>query len=84
MFEDVNPTEVEVTSARLLEMIESAYPNPLSVTEMAKYGYTIYLLVARLDLIDNNFFQTNTQRKGQSNFATGRTSRKRYGKNRWR
>ena len=36
MFEDVNPTEVEVTSARLLEMIESAYPNPLSVTEMAK------------------------------------------------
>lgn len=37
MMEDVHPVGVEVTSARLLEMIESAYPNPLSITEMAKY-----------------------------------------------
>ena len=37
MLEDVHPAEVEVTSVRLLEMIESAYPNPLSITEMAKY-----------------------------------------------
>ncbi len=35
--QDVSLTEIEVTSSRLLEMIESAYPNPLSVSEIAKY-----------------------------------------------
>lgn len=35
----MNLAEVEVTSGRLLEMIESAYPNPLSVTELAKYTF---------------------------------------------
>jgi hypothetical protein len=37
MDQDVSLTEIEVTSSRLLEMIESAYPSPLSVSEMAKY-----------------------------------------------
>ncbi|XP_057375241.1 uncharacterized protein LOC130696178 isoform X2 [Daphnia carinata] len=36
MDQDVSLTEIEVTSTRLLEMIESAYPNPLSVSEMAR------------------------------------------------
>jgi len=35
--EDTHPAGIEVTSVRLLEMIESAYPNPLSISEMAKY-----------------------------------------------
>lgn len=43
-------TEIEVTSTRLLEMIESAYPNPLSVSEMARY---VMLLI---DIqCDNNY-----------------------------
>ncbi len=36
MLDEMNLGEVEVTSSRLLEIIESAYPNPLSITEMAK------------------------------------------------
>ena len=36
ILDDSNASDVEVTSARLLEIIESAYPNPLSVSDMAK------------------------------------------------
>ena len=36
MMEDGHPVGVEITTTRLLEMIESAYPNPLSISEIAK------------------------------------------------
>ena len=42
MDQDVSLTEIEVTSSRLLEMIECAYPNPLSVSEIAKYVLLIF------------------------------------------
>lgn len=35
--DDLNSSDAEVTSARLLEMIESAYPTPLSASELARY-----------------------------------------------
>ncbi|EFX64596.1 hypothetical protein DAPPUDRAFT_66107, partial [Daphnia pulex] len=52
MDQDVSLTEIEVTSSRLLEMIESAYPNPLSVSEMAKQTHSekskVFLLLSEL------------------------------------
>jgi len=60
MLEDVHPAEVEVTSVRLLEMIESAYPNPLSITEMAKQTHSekSNILVLLSELQSNGLIKT--------------------------
>lgn len=40
--EDLNSSDAEVTSSRLLEMIEAAYPTPLSAAELAKYDRDMF------------------------------------------
>jgi predicted ATPase with chaperone activity len=64
MYQDVSLTEIEVTSSRLLEMIESAYPNPLSVTEMAQYVSFIFVKIHELAIYNCMIFfrQTHSEK----------------------